>query len=302
MTEERLREGFLPVDKPPGPTSHDVVARVRKVLGERRVGHTGTLDPFASGLLLLCVGRATRLTQYLDAHPKSYEAEARLGQLTTSLDTEGEVILEDEAWKGVDEARVRAAMAGLTGRQEQIPPAYSAKKLAGEAAYLRARRGEAVALTPVEVEIHELELLELSLPQLRFRVRCSTGTYVRALARDLGERLGTGAHLTQLRRTAIGPIHVADAVALDALTNPGGVGLRSLEQAWIQPLDALAHLPRIDVEPEGAIRLGRGQTVTPAGEDLPDGTLVAVAAGGTLLAVAEALGGTLQPRKVFPHD
>lgn len=302
MTEERLREGFLPVDKPPGPTSHDVVARARKALGMRRVGHTGTLDPFASGLLLLCVGRATRLTQYLDALSKSYEAEARFGQLTTSLDTEGEVVREDEAWTGLDEARVRGAMAGLKGRQDQIPPAYSAKKLGGEAAYLRARRGEVVVLAPVEVEIHELELLDWSPPRLRFRVRCSTGTYVRAIARDVGERLGTGAHLTRLRRTAIGPIHVADAVALDALTKPEGVALRSLDQAWIQPLDALVHLPRIDVEPEEAIRLGRGQGVDRTAEDLPDGALVAVAADGTLLAVAEAMGGTLRPRKVFPDD
>jgi tRNA pseudouridine55 synthase len=302
VTQEGLREGFLPVDKPPGPTSHDVVARARKTLGLRKVGHTGTLDPFASGLLLLCVGRATRLTQYLDGLPKSYEAEARLGQLTTTLDTEGEVVREDEAWKELAEARVRGAMAGLTGRQEQIPPAYSAKKLAGEAAYLRARRGEAVVLAPVEVEVHELELLELSPPRLRFRVRCSTGTYVRALARDLGEHLGTGAHLTELRRTAIGPIHVRDAVALDALTAPGGSGLERLSRAWIRPLDALAHLPRVDVTPDAAMRLGRGQAV-PRPEGAPaDGTLVAVASGDALLAVAEVTDGTLRPRKVFPRD
>lgn len=302
MTEGGLREGFLPVDKPPGPTSHDVVARARKALDVRRVGHTGTLDPFASGLLLLCVGRATRLTQYLDVLPKSYEAEARLGQLTTTLDTEGEVVSEDEGWKGLDEAGVRAAMAALTGRQAQIPPAYSAKKLAGEAAYLRARRGEAVVLAPVEVEIQELELLELSPPRVRFRVRCSTGTYVRALARDLGERLGTGSHLTALRRIAIGPVQVADAVELDALTGPGAAGLDRLRRAWIRPLDALAHLPRAQVTPDQAMRLGRGQTVRPA-EGMPaDGTLVAVASGDTLLAVAEVVGGALRPRKVFPGD
>lgn len=304
MSSAGSTEGLLLVDKPPGPSSHDVVREARRALDVRRVGHTGTLDPFASGLLLLMLGRATRLAQYLDDFPKTYEAEARVGLLTTTLDPEGEVVEERGGWEELDAVRVRQAMAALTGPGRQIPPAFSAKKVKGEAAYRRARRGEAVELKPVSVVIHELVLLELALPRIRFRVRCSTGTYVRAVARDLGQALGTVAHLTALRRTAIGPFRVEDALPVAELGDAARVG-----RARVTPLEALAHLPRVEVSASEAGRLGSGQalplgTAGPsaredAGTEPAEGTLVVVAREGDLVAVAQVAGGLLKPRKVF---
>lgn len=289
-------DGILPVDKPEGPTSHDVVADVRRILDVRRVGHTGTLDPFASGLLLVCVGRATRLAEYLHPLPKDYVAEARLGQVTSTLDPEGELVRDDPGWAELDEDGVRGALQQLLGPQNQRPPSYSAKKVDGERAYRRARRGEALKLPPVPVEIHELELIELALPLIRFRVRCSTGTYVRALARDLGEHLGVGAHLTALRRTAIGDFQADEAPDPEGLAGPG-----VLEAAWISPLEAVAHLPRVEVDEAEARRLTSGQSLPVAPDAAPEFGPTAVVAGGELLAVAEPERGQLRPRKVFPR-
>lgn len=283
--------GVLPLDKPRGPTSHDVVARVRRVLDIRRVGHTGTLDPFASGLLLLCLGPATRLSEYLTGLDKSYRATVRLGVRTTTLDPEGDVLEERDGWSELDEGRIEEALAGLRGVTLQRPPVFSAKKVAGEPAHRRARRGEAVELRPVEVRVDELTLAGMELPDLRLEVRCSSGTYVRALARDLGEALGTGAHLTALRRTAVGRFRVEDAVPLDDLTP--AVAL----EAWIPPAEALRHLPRVRVEADEAARLATGQFLRRAGT-LPGGP-IAVLHGSTLVAVAAAEGGRLRPRKVF---
>ncbi|NIP58321.1 MAG: tRNA pseudouridine(55) synthase TruB, partial [Gemmatimonadetes bacterium] len=203
-------DGVLPVDKPVGPTSHDVVARARRALDTGRIGHTGTLDPFASGLLLLCVGPATRLSEYLTALEKSYVAVARLGVGTDTLDPEGAVVERSDSWSELDRARIEEASASFLGRREQVPPQFSAKKVGGEAMYARARRGERVELSPIPVEIHELELLGVDLPDVRLRIRCSSGTYVRALARDLGAALGEPAHLAELRRTAVGSFRVQD--------------------------------------------------------------------------------------------
>lgn len=289
-------DGILPVDKPEGPTSHDVVADVRRILDVRRVGHTGTLDPFASGLLLVCVGRATRLAEYLHPLPKTYVAEARLGQVTSTLDPEGELVREDPGWADVDEDGVRGAFQQLLGPQNQRPPSYSAKKVDGERAYRRARRGEALKLPPVPVEVHELELMEMDLPRIRFRVRCSTGTYVRALARDLGEHLGVGAHLTALRRTAIGDFQADGAPESEELARPG-----VLEAAWISPLEAVAHLPRVEVDEAEARRLTSGQSLPVAADAALELGPTAVVAGGELLAVAECERGQLRPRKVFPR-
>ena len=180
------------------------MARARRALDTRRVGHTGTLDPFASGLLLLCLGPATRLAEYLLGLDKEYLATARLGVTTDTLDREGDAVETASGWETLSSDEVRAALDELTGSISQTPPAFSAKKVKGEAAHRLARRGEAPELEPVTVTIHELELLDLDLPRVRFRVRCSSGTYVRAIARDVGEALGVGAHLTELRRTGIG--------------------------------------------------------------------------------------------------
>lgn len=281
----------LPVDKPRGPTSHDVVALVRKALDIRRVGHTGTLDPFASGLLLVCVGPATRLSEYLSGLDKTYRATVRLGVRTTTHDPEGDVVEERGGWEGLDRSRIEEALASLTGTVRQRPPAFSAKKVGGEPAHRKARRGEAVELEPADVRVDELTLVEVRLPELELHVRCSSGTYVRALARDLGEALGTGAHLTELRRTAVGRFSVKRAVPLDELTP------ESAREAWMAPARALAHLPRLEVDADQTARLATGQFL-PVSGDLPAGP-IAVLHDDALVAVATAAEGRVRPRKVF---
>lgn len=289
-----VREGgVLLVDKPVGPTSHDIVGRARKALGTRKIGHTGTLDPFASGLLALCVDAATRLAEYLTGMDKVYEAVAVLGVGTDTLDREGAVLETDEAWKNLGQDEIEAALGGLRGDVLQVPPQFSAKKIGGEAMYRKARRGETVELEPVPVRIGRLELLELELPRVRLLVECSSGTYVRGVARDLGAALGTAAHLDELRRTAVGGFSVDRAVPADSLDDPEAVS-----RAWLTPAEALAHLPRIRVNEELALRLARGQSVEATGST-PEGVPVAVELDGALAAVGERQGGLLKPRKVF---
>jgi tRNA pseudouridine55 synthase len=289
--------GVLPLDKPEGPTSHDMVALARRALGERRIGHTGTLDPFASGLLLLCVGRATRLSQFLTGLDKSYEAVARLGIATDSEDRDGDVIRESDDWRELDEAAVASALAGFSGIIDQVPPQFSAKKVGGEAMHRKARRGERVELEARQVNIHEIALLEMDPPDVRFRVRCSSGTYVRSLARDLGEALGVGAHLIGLRRTAVGAFTVEGSLSPGQLEEPDRV-----TGAWIDPLAALAHLPRVEVDAGAAADLRHGRRVPVPGTGDEDLDAVAVAHGTDLVAVARVSGGVLKPSKVFPDD
>lgn len=288
---KRASAFVLPVDKPEGPTSHDVVQAVRRGTGERRAGHTGTLDPFASGLMLVCVGRATRLVEYLTGLDKTYEAVVRLGQTTDTLDREGEIVEERGGWGELEEGRVASVLEGFLGTYAQTPPEYSAKKVGGEPAHRRVRRGERVALAPVQVTMHEVALTSFEPPHLGIRVRCSSGTYVRALARDLGEALGMGAHLVALRRTQIGRFDVAGAIGLEGLGDRGAVAA-----AAIDPLDALAHLPRVATDGANARRLAHGEPVR--FDAAPEG-LVAVAHGGELLAVGMCQGGLLRPSKVF---
>lgn len=292
----RPKDFVLPVDKPEGPTSHDVVSVARKALGERRIGHTGTLDPFASGLLLLCVGKATRLAEYFSGLDKSYEAEARLGVRTDTLDRDGRIVAESEAWRDMADDAVETALAGLRGDILQVPPQYSAKKVDGERAYRRARGGRTVELPPVPVTVYELELTDADLPLVRFRVRCSSGTYVRALARDLGEALGVGAHLNGLRRTAIGAWSVDDALSVDELDDPARVS-----EVAVDPLAALGHMPTLVVDDEAAGRIAHGQAVPLADVEATaeEGEPVAVAHAGALVAVGQARDGVLRPRKVF---
>ncbi|MGD2067205.1 MAG: tRNA pseudouridine(55) synthase TruB [Gemmatimonadota bacterium] len=293
MTSLQEVGGVLPVDKPEGPTSHDIVGWARKALDTRRIGHTGTLDPFASGLLLLCVGPATRLAEYLTGLDKEYVATARLGVRTDTHDREGRTVRVRDGWSSLEADRVAEALADLTGPLEQVPPAFSAKKVGGESAHRLARRGEAPELPPVRVTVHELELLGLDPPELRFRVLCSSGTYVRALARDLGEALGVGAHLTALRRTRVGPFSVESAVPGDALT-PGAA-----RAAWISPADALAHLPRVEVDEEAVRRLATGRTIDSPPDVADEERPVAAVRRGELVAVTTRKGATLRPRKVF---
>lgn len=309
----RRAEGdyVLPVDKPAGPTSHDVVAAARRALRTRRIGHTGTLDPFASGLLLLCVGQATRIAEFLTGLDKSYVAVARLGVETDTLDLEGEVVAELGGVDSVAVDRVRAALEAFRGTIDQVPPQFSAKKVDGEAMHRRARRGEHVELEPVSVTIHDIELLDFSPPDVRFAVRCSSGTYIRAIARDLGRSLGTGAHLTALRRTSVGSFGADDAIPLAALEDTSAV-----TRAALEPAKALTHLDSLDVDAEAARRLRHGQRVRvalPSGADSgaeqpaqtnglggsEERATVAVTCNGELLAVAELDDGLLRPRKVF---
>jgi tRNA pseudouridine55 synthase len=269
--------GVLPVDKPDGPSSHDVVAAARRALGLRRIGHTGTLDPFASGLLLLCLGPATRLAEYITGLDKTYRATARLGVATDTLDRTGAVVSENGDWEALSESRIRAAFEGQAGTRLQTPPAYSAKKIGGRKAYELARAGEAVTPDPVEVTIHSLEVTAMDGPEIRFEMRASSGTYVRAVARDAGEALGVGAHLTTLRRTAIGD---PDAVA----------------RALLPPREAVGHLPAVAVDADQRRRIGHGQRLSADGG--PTG-VVALVHGEELVAMAESDGRTIRPRKVF---
>lgn len=283
--------GILPIDKPEGPSSHDVVAAARRALGLRRIGHTGTLDPFATGLLLLCLGPATRLAEYLVGLDKEYEATARLGVATDTLDHTGAVMAETGEWRGLTEPAIRAAFERQAGTRPQIPPIYSAKKIGGRKAYELAREGEAVVPDAVEVTIHSLEVTAVDGAEVRFRMRCSSGTYVRAVARDAGDALGVGAHLTALRRTAVGRFRVEDALPADRLEDASAV-----RTALVAPLRALDHLPVVELSEEERRRVGHGQRLPGAGR--PRG-LVTLADAGELVAVAESDGETLHPRKVF---
>ena len=284
--------GVLPVDKPDGPTSHDVVAMARRALRTRRIGHTGTLDPFATGLLLLCVGPATRLAEYLTGMDKRYEAVARLGQATDTLDRTGTVVSRSDAWSALDDDAIRAAFESQRGPLRQRPPVYSAKKVGGRRAYELARAGAAVEPEPVDVTIRSLEVTGMDGPDVAFRMHCSSGTYVRAVARDAGEALGVGAHLVALRRTHVGEFGVDEALPLDRLGDAPAV-----EAALIPPLRALRHLPTVAVDAEEAGRVRHGQALDAAGR-APEG-LVALSAEGALLAVAESDGGRIRPRKVL---
>ena len=205
-------EGLVLVDKPAGVTSHDVVDVVRRAYGERSVGHLGTLDPFATGLLVVLVGRATRLATFLDLEPKVYEAVIAFGAETDTDDSTGEVTRTAEA---PAEENVRAAITTLTGDIQQVPPAYSAKKVAGRRAYAAARAGETLDLPPVGVTVHKWDVTGFTGDALAATIECGGGTYIRALARDLGRMSGSAAHLTCLRRTRAGRFDVADAVSLD---------------------------------------------------------------------------------------
>jgi tRNA pseudouridine55 synthase len=291
-TSDVAAEGVLPVDKPVGPTSHDVVDLARRALQVRRIGHTGTLDPFASGLLLLCVGGATRAAEYLSGLDKRYHAAVRLGVTTDTDDHTGAVIASADAHR-VTREEVEAVLARLRGEVLQTPPQYSAKKRGGERAYAAARQGRAVELEPVRVRIGELMLTAFDPPDLELNLVCSSGTYVRAVARDLGAALGVGAHLTGLRRTGIGPHDVAGALTPDALADPARVA------AAVMPLRvALAHLPahELDEDEAGAIRHGRAIR---AGADTPDAAVVLLCIGPEVVAIGERSAGMVRPRKVL---
>lgn len=280
--------GLVVVDKPEGITSHGVVARVRRLAGTRKVGHAGTLDPMATGVLVLGVDRATRLLGHLMLTDKSYDATIRLGVATTTDDAEGEVVATSDA-SGVSEQAVRDALATFVGDIEQVPTAVSAIKVDGKRAYARVRDGEQVELKARPVTIHELTVHEVSLPDVRISVRCTSGTYIRAIARDLGSALGVGGHLTALRRTAVGPFDLSTARTLEQLE----------EHLEVLPIADAARMtfPSVDLDEDAARHVRHGRALDLA---LPgSGEHAVFAPDGEFLALYEPAGSGARPVAVF---
>ena len=291
--------GLLLVDKAGGMTSHDVVARARRVLSVRKVGHAGTLDPMATGLLVLGVGAATRLLGYVGGHDKTYEATIRLGQSTVTDDREGEV-LTTASTAGSDDDAIRAALAAQTGPLQQVPSSVSAVKVDGRRSYDRVRAGEEVELAPRPVTVHSLDVHRIQRPtadlvDVDVTVRCTAGTYIRAIARDAGALLGVGGHLTALRRTASGPFAVGQAASVEdagaALLGGSGAGFLPLAEA------ATIVFPARTVTEEECRALTYGQRIPPTGAP---GLHAAVDPDGRLVALVEDAGTTARVAVGFP--
>ena len=296
-------DGVLLIDKPSGPTSHDVVARLRAVTGERSIGHTGTLDPLATGLLPLVLGRATRLSAHLTGGEKTYDATLRLGFATDTDDALGQPLGPATADLPGD-AAIDAALARFRGTFDQVPPSHSAKKVAGRKAYDLARQDAPMTLEPVSVTVSRLESTGRDGDRLQVTVAATAGFYVRALARDLGQALGCGAHLSALRRTRSGRFDIADAIPLAEAERLGAaVGARV-----IPPAEALADLPAVTVTPLGLRRVLHGNPLSPehlAGRFVPPagapggGPVRILDADGRLVALAHSRGGALHPAVVL---
>jgi tRNA pseudouridine55 synthase len=286
--EDRPIDGLLLVDKPAGVTSHDVVDVARRSLRTRRIGHAGTLDPFATGLLVLLVGHATRLLPYLSGEPKVYQATIAFGAETDTDDVTGSVTRTAEL---PNISRMREAMHSLTGEIDQTPPAYSAKQVEGRRAYAAARRGESLSLAPVRVVVHAWDVRELSSERLDAEITCGGGTYIRALARDLGRLSGSAAHLSALRRTRSGPFDVAAAVTVE-----------TMRAGAATPMPALAGVPHLSTVPLSAaevVHVRQGRMIPAAGgEDMA----ALVDPAGALVALAERASSSWQPRVVLPND
>ena len=285
--------GVLCVDKPLGITSHDVVNRVRRLAGLRRVGHAGTLDPLATGVMLLCLGRSTRLVEYLVGHDKLYETTVRLGQTTTTYDAEGEIVAE-RPFTHLSLSQIQDALESFRGDIQQQPPLYSAIKQGGQPLYKLARQGKMDVERPFRpVIIRELTLLGWEPPLLSLRIGCSSGTYIRSLGHDLGEALGCGGHLTGLRRLAVGDFGVEDAVPLDQLM-PENVA------SFLLPADtAVRHLPRLDLSETAAADILQGKAI-PKTIQMVGELARAYDPAGQFLGVVAAQQDTWLARKMFP--
>jgi tRNA pseudouridine55 synthase len=293
--------GILNVDKPPGITSHDVVNAIRRVAGQRKVGHAGTLDPMATGVLLVCLGQATRVAEYLMARPKRYRATIALGTTTDTFDAQGEILGSGGRTDFTPE-EIEWALASFLGRIEQVPPMHSALKRGGQALYRLARQGKTVELKPRPVEIEEVVILDWTPPSLVVEVACSPGTYVRSLAHDLGQRLGSGAHLAALIRLSSGRFTLEEAVSLERLEEAFQHGQ---EETYLLPLDeALFEWPAMIVSADDARRIAQGQAIQGdqpgnSGDGLslrrvysPDGDFLAIMA-------YDPETGSWRPQKVF---
>ncbi len=287
--------GLILLDKPVGPTSHHVVTRVRQGTGVRKVGHAGTLDPRASGVLVLCLGAATRLSEYISTASKRYEAVIRFGTATRTYDADGEVVRHTGAAPTLEQ--IQAALPGFEGEIEQVPPPFSAIKVAGKRAYQLARAGDEVDLGPRTVTVYHMQVAEYRPPDLALIIECSAGTYIRSLAHDLGERLGTGAHLAALRRTKAGPFTLEQCLPLARFDEACAVGAW---EAYVRPAsEALPDFPVVQVDEAavGKLRFGHRLPAAPGSS----GMAQAINTQGTLVAILEAVeGGVLwHPRKVF---
>jgi len=295
--------GVLLIDKPAGPTSHDVVLRVRRALGTAAAGHTGTLDPAATGLLSVCLGDALKLQRWLAEGDKAYEATVAFGAATETEDAQGAVTERGDP-SGLDEAALRSALPALTGELAQVPPMYSAVRVGGRRLHEAARAGEEVDRAPRRVVVHALVLHDLGpvgpdgLREARLSVRCGKGTYVRTLAADLGAALGVPAHLRQLRRTEAGRFRVEEALSLaevEALGARGAAGREALRARLVAPADALS-FPVVEVDAARARAVAQGKFITAGG---PDGLRRVIGPDGGLVAVAELRGGELRPIRVL---
>ncbi len=291
--------GLLNINKPAGITSHDVVDRVRRVLGQKRVGHAGTLDPAATGILLVCAGQATRLVEYLVPGTKTYQGAIVLGRSTNTYDREGETTGEADT-RHLERELVEDAMAGFIGEIEQVPPAYSAIKRDGIPAYKLARKGKSVDLPARRIRIDSFELVEWECPRLDFRIVCQSGTYVRSVAHDLGAALKTGGYLESLSRTASGSWKIEDSISLEELEDAGAGDRRD---ELIKPLSGvLPDMPKVTISDQEAGRLGHGQALELEVDGQP-GTIGAWTSAGRLVAVLVPGGpNRWNPKKVFPAE
>jgi len=285
--------GVLHVDKPVGLTSHDVVNKVRRLSGIRRVGHSGTLDPLATGLLTLCLGQATRLVEYLVGLDKVYLVTIRLGQETNTYDGEGQITAEKPV--EVTRQQLDKALEQFRGQIEQVPPMFSAVKVDGQPLYRRARQGVDIERPARQVTVYDIEQLSWRMPMLALRISCSSGTYIRSIAHDLGQVLGCGAHVASLRRTAIGEISIEEATPLDQLQP------ESWHQHLRPPDSAVYHLPLLELPDEDVQKISHGQRISIEGDSQPtgDSPVRAYDQEGHFIGILISIQGQWQPRKIL---
>ena len=286
--------GFLNINKPLGMTSHDVVAKLRRGLKIKKVGHAGTLDPLATGVLVICVGNATRLSEYVMQSQKTYRAQIHLGVTTDTYDAEGSVINRQDA-SGIRRDQVEEALRGFLGDIDQMPPMYSAIKQGGRKLYDLARAGETVERERRRITIHSLDVVNYSLPEFTLDVTCSAGTYIRSLAYDIGELLGVGAHLAGLARLASGRFTIETAVSPDTVLSTGHWG-----QHLVSPEMALADWPRVDLTIDDTEHIMHGRAITASAS--PNTIGFGYAPDGQLIAILRADDGHWRPHKVFSND
>jgi tRNA pseudouridine55 synthase len=292
-------DGFLVIDKPSGWTSHDVVARVRRLAGQKRVGHSGTLDPDATGVLLVCLGHATRLIEYTGDYHKVYHARLALGTVTDSQDASGAVIRRVDA-SNVTMSALEAVLPRFTGAIEQIPPMVSAVHHGGERLYEIARRGETVERAPRPVTVYSLAASDFApgeVARATLDIDCSGGTYIRTICHDIGEALGVGGHMETLRRTRVGPFSATDALSLDALAEAAGEGALA---GLVQPMGDLVppEWPRVDGSGDLAASILQGRAIPAAGDD----AWAVFHAGGRMAAILRRDEDVWRPVKVFPEN